>query len=148
MRLILLIIYPLFTLTKFLLINQSVPPVYKPKRVKGEAKLRVHKTGSARSEGYYKIEMKEKAQYLKSALRQLTVLKQRDDVDQKTAASQVKIENFFCRIVELSIFHVFQTFADYLDCRSTFSTKIIVFGVAFFPRSLTSGIYYTVQYNL
>lgn len=63
--------------------------------MKGEAKLRIHKTGSARSEGYYKIEMKEKAQYLKSALRQLTVLKQRDDVDEKTAASQVRIQDFF-----------------------------------------------------
>jgi len=69
-----------------------LPPIYKQKRVKGEAKLRIHKTGSARSEGYYKIEMKEKAQYLKSALRQLTVLKQRDDVDEKTAASQASAE--------------------------------------------------------
>jgi len=57
--------------------------------VKGEAKLRVNSTGCARSEGYYKIPMREKAQYLKSALRQLTVLKQRGVVDIKKASSQV-----------------------------------------------------------
>ena len=33
--------------------------------------LRVHKTGSARSEGHYKIPMSEKAQYLSSVMRQL-----------------------------------------------------------------------------
>ena len=69
--------------------RRLVPPVYKPKRVKGEAKLRVHKSGCARSEGYYKIEMNEKAQYLKSALRHVAIVKKRDDVDQKTASVQV-----------------------------------------------------------
>ena len=51
-------------------------PVVKPKRVKGESKLRVHQTGCARSEGYYKIPMVEKALYLKSALRKLNILQQ------------------------------------------------------------------------
>lgn len=73
-------------------VDMPLPPVYKAKRTKGEVKLRAHQTGCARSEGYYKIPIKEKAQYLKSALRQLTVLKQRDDVDQKTAASQASAE--------------------------------------------------------
>ena len=70
--------------------HHPVPPPYKPKRAKGEAKLRVHKSGCARSEGYYKIEMKEKAQYLKSALRHVAIVKKRDDVDQQTASVQVR----------------------------------------------------------
>ena len=81
--------YTYLSLTKQSFVD-TVPPVYKAKRVKGEAKLPVHKTGCARSEGFYKIETPEKAQYLTSALRHVTIVKKRDDVDNKTAASQVR----------------------------------------------------------
>ncbi len=42
----------------------------KQKRTRGEPSVRSHKTGCARSEGYYKIPMSEKAQYLSSVRRQ------------------------------------------------------------------------------
>ena len=64
-----------------------IPPL-KPKRGKAEAKLRVHKTGSSRTEGYYKIPIAEKAQYLKSALKQLNVM-QRHDIGTNTTSTQV-----------------------------------------------------------
>eukprot|EP00794_Sanderia_malayensis_P013832 gene13832-15278_t len=54
----------------------------KQKRSKGEPSVRLHKSGSARSEGYYKIPMSEKAQYLSSVSRQQT-LKQQEEEKQK-----------------------------------------------------------------
>ena len=86
----LLFLYEFILDCEYLIFHHPVPPPYKPKRAKGEAKLRVHKSGCARSEGYYKIEMKEKAQYLKSALRHVAIVKKRDDVDQQTASVQVR----------------------------------------------------------
>lgn len=64
------------------------------KRTKADS-LRVHRTGSARSEGYYKIAMGDKAKYLKSTLRHLknAVVKGKDDdgqPNQKTSANQVE----------------------------------------------------------
>lgn len=69
----------------------SVPPPHKVKRTKYE--LRPHLTGCARSEGFYKIPMAQKAQYLKSALRQLKShaipVKEETQQNQKTSANQV-----------------------------------------------------------
>jgi len=69
-----------------------LPPV-KQKRQKAEAKLRVHVTGSARSEGYYKIPMVEKATYLKSALRQLNLNKQNEIKRKDPAGTEHKIKS-------------------------------------------------------
>lgn len=52
-----------FLLYTFL--NTSPPTsVYSPKKKKRDDGLREHLTGCARSEGYYKIDMKDKAKYL------------------------------------------------------------------------------------
>ena len=43
--------------------------------------LRVHKTGCARSEGYYKIPYSEKAQYLSSVMRHLEAMDEKVEKD-------------------------------------------------------------------
>ena len=66
----------------------TVTPPHKFKR--NESKLRVHKSGCARTEGYYKIPIVEKAQYLKSALRQLNA-KQQSDLQMQQISDQVSM---------------------------------------------------------
>jgi len=51
----------------------------KQRRTRGEPLLRIHNTGSARSEGYYKIPLSEKSQYLSSVMRQLETKDETND---------------------------------------------------------------------
>lgn len=76
----------------------TVIPPPKQKRGKGEIKLRVHESGCARSEGYYKIPMTEKSKYLKSALKQLNVIQRRDENETDNAKKQVRDNYLKCCI--------------------------------------------------
>ena len=48
--------------------------------------LKVHNTGCARSEGYYKIPLSEKSQYLSSVMRQLET---KDESNEKESVSVI-----------------------------------------------------------
>ena len=67
----------------------------KQKKIKGEPNLRVHKTGCARSEGYYKIPFSEKVQYLSSVMRQLEVADQKVEQDTVRVIHQFTISILF-----------------------------------------------------
>ena len=67
------------------------PTIIPPQKTKRESRMRVHKSGSARTEGYYKIPIAEKAQYLKSALKQYNIMQKKDlQKTQETAAKITK----------------------------------------------------------
>ena len=70
-----------------ILLETIVPS--KQRRTRGEPLLRIHNTGSARSEGYYKIPLSEKSQYLSSVMRQLET---KDETNDKESASAL---NFY-----------------------------------------------------
>ncbi|XP_002161122.3 histone-lysine N-methyltransferase SETD1B isoform X1 [Hydra vulgaris] len=69
-------------------ITITSPQKYK----RNESKLRIHKSGCARTEGFYKIPIVEKAQYLKSALRQLNA-KHQSDIQMQQISDQAGTEH-------------------------------------------------------